>query len=559
MSKLPFFYKAKAGKINFNRSSNNNLQVYLFVYLFIIGLFLAAIILRLFQLTIVKGDYYLRLSENNRIREFIIEPKRGRILDRKGFVVAQNTNADININKERLPSKRTYRSSEAIAHLVGYRQIADKNDIKNDNCLNKLRLGDKVGKKGVEKIFDCYLRGYAGKKLIEVDAKGQHLKTLTIIPPKDGQDIQLAFDLELQEKAYNLIKDKRAAAVGIKPQTGEILFFVSSPSFNVQDFEDENIYKISMYLKDKNKPLFNRVTEGAYPPGSIFKLVVGTAALEEKQIEATTIFEDTGIIKAGTTIFGNWYFLEQGKTEGMVDFVKAIRRSNDIFFYKVGEKLGAERIKLWADRFGYGKITGIGFDEAEGTIPSPFWKEENLNETWYLGDTYNLSIGQGYLLATPLQVALATAAFANNGYLCQPKLLKNESAINSSLSEYQKPKCQKLPISQKTLDLVRQGMIEACSPGGTGWPFFDFKVKNTKNKDEIITTACKTGTAESHAESGIPHAWFSVFAPASSHDQSTGSKPEIAVTVLIEEGGQGSDVAGPIAKEILKAYFERNE
>jgi len=225
--------------------------------------------------------------------------------------------------------------------------------------------------------------------------------------------------------------------------------------------------------------------------------------------------------------------------------------------------MGPDRMQQWAERFGLGSALGIGFDEADGTVPSPFWKSEVLNERWYLGDTYNYAIGQGYLLVTPLQIAYALEPFADNGYQCKPQLLKSSP-----------PECKKLPIKQSTLDLIKEGMTRACTTGGTGWPLFDFKVKNTQlftsdlakfpeakkasaeasmNRDSKyfipIQTACKTGTAESHAKSGISHAWAEVFAPA--------EKPEIAITVLLEEAGQGSDMAVPVAKEILKTYFER--
>ena len=250
-------------------------------------------------------------------------------------------------------------------------------------------------------------------------------------------------------------------------------------------------------------------------------------------------FEDTGVLKAGPLEFGNWYYLQYGKTDGMVDIVKAIRRSNDIFFYKTGDALTPVKIKKWAELLGYGVNTKIGISEAEGLIPSPFWKEETIKDKWYLGDTYNLSIGQGYVLVTPLQVTAATTVFANGGYLCNPQLLKLKSKTSSRADSLNT--CKKLPVSQKTLDLVRQGMLEACTTGGTGWPLFDFKP----------SVGCKTGTAESHGEESLPHAWFTVFAPF--------DKPEIALTVLVEEAGQGSDIASPIAKEILATYFNRSE
>ncbi len=567
MSKLPLFKKGYSGGIKFNRSDGETPSFVFFIYLIFIALFFSFIFLRLFQLTVVKGEYYRNLAEQNRIREILIEAKRGKLVDRKGLVIARNLPAEIEKIDDRLRSKRVYEEAEAIAHLIGYRQTADKDDLKNDLCLNKLKLGDKVGKKGVEKIFDCQLRGKPGKKLIEVDARGKFLRTLTVLPPTDGETIQLSLDLLLQKKAYELLnqtgESKKGAIIALKPTTGEILALVSNPSFSPQDFEDENLNAIQKYLTDEERPLFNRATEGVYPPGSVFKLVVAAAALEEKAIDEKTQFEDTGVLQAGPLKFGNWYFLQYGKTEGMVDVVKAIRRSNDIFFYLTGSKTGVEKIKVWADKFGYGKKTGFGLDEAEGLIPSPFWKKEVLAESWYLGDTYNFSIGQGYVSATPLQVAVSTAVFANGGYLCQPQIEKIRN------SKFEIRNCKKLPISSKTLNLIREGMSQACSPGGTGWPLFDFGirqsslklVKNSKNEFQPVSTsfnqfqriqtACKTGTAESSSKDHPPHAWITVFAPF--------ENPEIVVTVLVENGGQGADVAGPIAKEILKAYFERKE
>lgn len=535
MKRLPFFQKGDSKGLHFFRSNNQSVKNVFFIYITIIFLFLIILFMRLFQLTIVKGSYYRTLSEQNRLREIVIEAPRGEIVDRKGFVIAQNLKPDI--NQKLIISKRVYQSPEAVAPFIGYRQIADVNDLKNDTCQYKLQLGSRTGKKGIEKLFDCELRGRSGKKLVEVDAQGRYLKTVDVLLPIQGDKIQLALDFELQKKAYELVKDVKAAIIVTNPKTGEILTSVSSPSFNSQDFEDNSSNNIQSYLTDKNNPLFNRVTEGTYPPGSIFKLVVATAGLEEKAIDEKTEIEDKGSIKAGAATFGNWYFLQYGKVEGMVNIVKAIRRSNDIFFYKVGEKTGVEKIKKWSDLFGLGKHTEIGLDEAEGMIPSTFWKKEVLKENWYLGDTYNLSIGQGYVGTTPLQMALVADVFANGGYLCKPQLLKVGTG---------KSKCKKLPISQKTIDLIREGMKQACSTGGTGWPLFGFVAGKTK-----IQVACKTGTAESHAVSGMPHAWITAFAPY--------DNPEIAVTILIEEGGQGSDVAGPIAKEILKSYFERSQ
>ena len=311
----------------------------------------------------------------------------------------------------------------------------------------------------------------------------------------------------------------------------------NTPSFNPQAFEDNNQPVMNEYLASPDHPLFNRATEGTYPPGSIFKLFIATGALEDKKIDEHFKIEDTGIIDAGPLKFGNWYFLQYGKTDGEVDVVKGIRRSNDIFFYKTGSLLGPVRIKYWAERFGFAKKTTAPFEQAEGMIPSPFWKEEVLKDRWYLGDTYNLSIGQGSLLVTPIQTIAATAAFANNGKMCDLHLIKNQSAS-----------CKDLQISQETIALIKEGMKGACSSGGTGWPLFDFSVATGSAHMQV---SCKTGTAEARGPEDSPHAWITTYAPS--------DDPQLVVTVLIENGGQGSDVAGPIAKEILRTYFSKKK
>jgi len=532
MSPLPIIEKISSGNSSFKYSKNKSSSFLFFFYISFIVLFFIFLGIRLFHLTIVKGDYYRRLSDENRIRRVVIEPKRGDIIDRDGEIIATTIIGDTEKDEDRIVSKRIYNSAEITSHIIGYRQIADKNELENDNCRTKLKLGDKVGKKGIEKLYECDLRGRNGEKLIELDAHGKYLKTLTVLPPEDGVSIQIAIDLDLQKTAYEQIKDKKGAIIAIKPKTGEILAIVSSPSFNPQHFEDNEQDILNQLLKNEEHPIFNRATEGTYPIGSVIKPFLAAGALEDKKIDEDTKIEDTGTITAGPLTFGNWYFLEYGKTEGEVDIVKAIKRSNDIFFYRVGEMLGPTRIKYWSNLFGFGGKTNLQINQQEGTVPSPFWKEEVLNEKWYLGDTYNISIGQGYMLVTPLQVVQATSVFANDGKLCDLNLLKTD-----------KSKCKSLGLSDKTIDLVRRGMRDACSTGGTGWPLFNFSV-NSKS----IQTACKTGTAESSGKDDKPHAWISVFAPY--------DNPEIILTVLVENGGQGSDVAGPIAKAILEAYFE---
>lgn len=537
MLKLPIIEKGTSGNLRFRSHSTRSTQKSLIIFSLIITIALTFLGIRLFQLTIVKGSYYYRLAEENRIRELVIEAKRGTLLDRNGVVIASNKPADVHGLLPRLTSERSYSLESEIGQVVGYRQIADPQDVAADNCINKLTSGDKVGKKGMEKLFDCELRGKNGKKLIELDARGKQLEAISVIPPQDGEAVHTSIDLHLQQKAYELLKDKRAAMIGTNPNTGEVLFMVSTPSFSPADFEQMKNGNINSYLHDSNKPLLNRATVGTYPPGSVFKMVLAAGALEENLITPEKTIEDTGILKAGAASFGNWYYLQYGKKEGPVNMIKSLQRSNDIYYYKLGELLTPEKIKKWADVFGYGKKMNVGLEEEAGTLPSPFWKEETLHEKWYLGDTYNYSIGQGYLLTTPLQVQQTTSVFANGGYYCTPTFVKETDAQKQTKPQHNL-QCKKLPLKETTIATIREGMHRACQTGGTGWPLFTFRPQ----------VGCKTGTAESHAKSGVPHAWFTVFAPF--------DKPRIAVTVLIEEGGQGSDVAAPIAKEMLAEYFK---
>lgn len=548
--KIPPFSRFSEKPIDFKNKTKKDFSWKIYILPINIIIVFLILIAKLFQLTVVKGAYYRFLAENNRIKEVKLAPLRGKILDRKGIVLAYS-------QKQKEIIKRIYPEGDVFGHVLGYRQLASKEEIKNDVCENSIGLNDKVGKMGVEKFFDCQLRGKKGKKLIETNALGKEIKTINIIPPVPGVDIKLSLDAELQIKTAELFKNKKGAVIASIPQTGEILILFSSPTFNPQFFEENNIDVIQSYFNDKDKPLFNRAIKGIYPPGSVIKPIIAAAALQEKIIDNNFRIEDTGFIKAGPLTFGNWYFLQYGKTDGMVDVVKAIKRSNDIFFYRLGEKMGEEKIKTWLEKFGFGKKTNLGLEEEEGLIPSSFWKKETLKENWYLGDTYNLSIGQGYLLVTPIQINQATAFFANGGFLCQPQLTKQN--IKTLHGESSLPNCLQLPLDKKNINLIKEGMKQACTPGGTGWPLFNFKIKNQKinvnNKEdyeeEEIQTGCKTGTAESQDKDKKPHAWFTVFAPF--------EKPEIVITVLVEHGGQGSDVAAPIAKEILKVYFERRE
>ncbi len=562
------------------------------------AIFFLIILARLFYVQILQGDYYRRLSNENRTRIKVISAPRGIILDRFGRPLVSNS-AIFNIiesGKKKSISKeaalariargekvendvaREYLYKSDFAHVLGYvGQISEDESARPEFAEHD--LNDWVGKIGLEQAYENILHGRNGKELFEVDSNGTIVRSLGIEDPVPGQNITTTLDLDVGLSVASAAKGVEKGAVVVSdPRSGAILALYSRPSFDPniftlwlnnetsapRDFIPDGEYEtVESILSDNEKqPLLNRATGGLYPPGSTFKLVTAVAALEKQAIRSDTRIADTGILRIGEFSFGNWYFLQHGKTEGELNVVGAIKRSNDIFFYRAAELTGVENISSFAHQFGLGDKFGIDLDgEEKGTVPSPSWKEDAIGEPWYLGDTYNYGIGQGYLLTTPLQINTMAAVFASRGTLFAPHLIVGKSHV-----------LKKNFIKKENIDLVAEGMRQSCDTGGVAWPFFGFKVpakgwsasggknsidgknfileKASNSADMIkIPVACKTGTAEIGDKDTKPHAWITVFAPF--------YKPEIAVTVLIENGGEGSSVAGPIAKEILQDYFER--
>ena len=518
----------------------------------ILCLSFSLIIARSFELMIIKGGRYYKLARKNRVREISIPAARGKILDRSGKTLAEDTvfwkdeegswiSKDEALNlivKGEIANKvllRSYPLSEASVHVTGYLGKVNDQEMDSLRCIEKrmnFSSTDWVGRGGLEEEFDCLLVGREGKKMIELDSQDKLVREIGQIKPKKGDDLQTTIDADLQKEIWDLVSDRKASVVVIEIGSGEVLSLVSSPSFNPNDFGVmANNEKISQWLSDEQGlPFLNRATSGSYHPGSVFKIVTSIAGLEEGKINGSTEVEDIGVLKVGDWEYGNWYWLQYGRKEGMVNLVKALKRSNDIYFYKVGEWVGADNIAKWAKKFGYGEKTGIEIPgETKGLVPSTEWKLEYKGERWFLGNTYHYAIGQGDLLATPIQVTAMTATAANDGIYCQSHLVKGKE-----------PDCRDLEISKINIDLVKIGMVEACSTGGTGYSFFDYLPK----------VGCKTGTAEVGDGSGDSHAWFTLFAPA--------ENPKIAVTVFIERGGSGADQAGPIAKKIVEKLVEKN-
>lgn len=549
--------------------------------LFVIG---GLIILRLGFLQIIQGSYFRNLSDSNRTKTLIIHAPRGIIFDRFGQPLTYNvpgfrevvngktkligkdeaitliSKGDKNLE---IDSLRSYPEKEASAHVLGYIGQISEEELKR-LAYSNYKSGDVIGKMGIEQEYEGFLKGEDGKELIEVDSMGKTLRKLGKTDATPGKNITLTLDKKLQEKSYLALKDiKKGAIIATSPK-GEILAFVSKPSFDPNLFTLGKDYQttdsayptIDSLLADlQNQPFLNRVISGVYPPGSTFKIVVAAAGLATGIIDTNYSIEDTGIINVGAFSFANWYFTDYGGKDGEVNVVKGIKRSNDIFFYKLAEKIGVDRISAVAKKFGLGKILGIDLaGEVSGLVPTREWKENVIGEAWYLGDTYHYGIGQGYLLTTPIQVNSWTQLIANEGLTYRPYLLKDlgDKKIGQNL------------IDKKTADIVREGMIESCAPGGVAWPLFEFKVKNSKlkvdNKNILpvatgsadlrqVVIACKTGTAQHGGENTVPHAWITLFAPA--------YNPQIVLTVLAEESGQGSNVAAPVAKQILEEWFSR--
>lgn len=471
-------------------------------------LFLGFLLLvgRLFELQVIKGSYYRNLSSANRIRRVPITALRGKIYARGGEVL---TGSDF-------------------AHVTGYLGEVTPDEVGkiDPNCTwrGPRKLGQLIGKAGLEKEYNCLLSGTDGEDLIEVNSKGEKIRELGKKEPIPGKDLHTNIDFFLQKKAAEAMQGKIGAVIATDTK-GEVLVYYSSPGFDPAN--------PSGSLNNSDLPFFDRVIAGTFHPGSVFKPVVALGALEQGVIDENYRFNDTGAISVktlyGNYSYSNWYYTQYGRTEGEIGVVRAIARSTDTFFYKVGEMLGPDAIASWADKFGLGEKTNIDLPgEVAGLIPTPDWKEKIKGERWFLGNTYHMSIGQGDIAVTPIEINRYVAALAS-GKLCRPYL-------NSLLS----PDCKDLKLDQKDLDLVKEGMVGVCSSGGTGYTFFDF----------IPRVACKTGTAEVGTD-GEPHAWFILFAPY--------DNPEIAVTVLVERGGEGSSVAGPIARKIMDQWkLEKN-
>ena len=578
--------------------------------------------MRLFYLQIMKGEEFLKLSENNSIRlESIVAP-RGLIFDAEGKLLVDNrpsfdlriiprnakpleqtlkklaryTNlpeedmmekirecnglssykpvllkqdigrdamASIEVHKFDLPGVtmdirpvRHYINGQHAAHLIGYLGEINARELQGP-AFAGCKGGDFVGRFGAEKTYEDLLRGKRGGRQVEVDVRGQVVKALRTVSARPGQNLYLSVDYALQKKGEELLQDRVGAVVAMDPMTGYILVMASSPTF------DQNAFVSGMSRKEWNAlisnpkyPMTNRVIQAEYPPASTYKIVTAIAGLEEGVIDLETTHYCPGYYVMGNRAFRCW---KRGG-HGEKNVVRAIAESCDVFFYKVGEEVGVDKLASYAGMFGLGERTGISLDnEGKGLIPTSEWKKKRIGESWQKGETLNVSIGQGFNLTTPLQMLVLTSAIANRGTLYQPQIVRRvETADGIEVKNIEPVVTGSLTISPKTMDIVKRGLWEVVNTRkGTarGIKLKQYSISGKTGTAQLVTSKePEIGDTEKKAELSNhykPHAWFVAYAPSEA--------PRIAVAVIVEHGEHGSTAAAPIAKELIKTYLEKQD
>jgi len=428
--------------------------------------------------------------------------------------------------------QRTYPSSRFAAHLLGYVREASDEQLKQ----GRYRRGDMVGQSGLERLLDDYLRGRDGGQRIEVDAMGRPVRLIQNTDPNPGAQVVTTIDRRIQEAAEQAMEGKAGAVVVMDPRNGDVLAMVSTPSFEIDQFTG-SIDRAAWLrvIQDPNHPLLNRTIQAQYPPGSVFKLIVAAAGLQEGSLMPMDRVHCTGEFHLGTWTFKDW---KQGG-HGSMDLHHAIAQSCDVFFYQAGLKIGGATIAKYARAFELGQTTRIDLSgERYGLIPQPRQRRKGV---WLAGDVVNMSIGQGQVLVTPMQVSRFMAAIANGGVLWKPRLVQRiERADRGVLWSDPGEVTGHVDLAPAVWAFLRASMVAVVTEG-TG----------VSARIPGLDIAGKTGTAQtvsnSKSDKGQDHAWFAAFAPV--------RDPEVVVVVIVERGGHGGEIAAPIARRILNAIF----
>jgi penicillin-binding protein 2 len=547
---------------------------------------------RLFYLQLIEGDRNQQLAENNRIRLIAKPPERGRLFDRKGNIFASSRLAHVvylwpiaqpkekwgeiinrlaelmNVPPQTITDKleqegynspnlvrvstaispklvtvlsehsleltgvkvepeavRYYPNGDVAAHVLGYAGELTAEEFPRLREKG-YRPGDVIGKAGVEYAFETMLRGEWGGQQVEVDAFGKVLRVLGQKPPKAGNAVKLTVDLDLEKAVEKLLGDQQGGIVAMNPNNGEILAMVSHPAYDPNLFSGKISEATWQRLQEKDHPFINRTLQ-VYPPASTFKVVTMTAALESKKFSTTDMLPTYPYLD-----IGGFQFWDHNKAGfGTIGFSEAMAYSSNTFFGQVGMRVGERSIADWSHKYGYGEYSGIEIksEETKGTVPDPEWKQKVIGEPWYVGNTLNMSIGQGDVQANLLQVSMMTSAVANGGFRIKPHLLLEDN----DAKEWR----QSLNISPVNLAALQKSLKSV----------FDFGTAASLNSPEV-SMAGKSGTAQDPPRPN--HAWFTVYAPY--------EKPEIVVTVFAENagGGGGSAIAAPLAVQTVEAYMQ---
>ena len=446
---------------------------------------------------------------------------------------------------------RNYPFGSSASHLLGYLGRINQTDF--DNLKRKDRLTnytnyDFIGKSGVEQNYEYLLRGEIGYAEVETDASGKNLRILEEKKPVSGKNISLTIDIDLQIFAENLLQDYQGALVALDPNNGDVLALVSKPDFDPNLFVD-GIEAESWRLlnNSERKPLNNRAIQGVYPPGSTIKPFLAFSALEDNFVDRYFTIEDQGFFKLARSnhIFRDW----KKNGHGSVDLKKAIYQSCDVFFYELSNKMGINNIYKSLSQFGFGERTGIDISgEVGGLLPSKEWKKRRFNQVWYPGDTISVGIGQGYFLATPIQLAVATSIIANKGNKVVPKLLLSDSNSNINLvSNFNSESFL------SNIEYVKDSMVAVTSSEGTAYSSgqnLNFKLAGKTGTSQVFSLRGRDYDEDKIQEKLKDHSLFVAFAPAKT--------PKIALALIVENGGSGSAVAAPMASKIIDYFLKKN-